>query len=93
MKALVTGAAKGLGLELAKSLAERGYELILVDYDKAALAKAKATFTAETKAWELDLSNGDDVKKLAQKIESEQVDVLINNAGFGYYGTCLPFKI
>ena len=86
MKALITGAAKGLGLEFAKLLEKRGYKLILVDCDEEALAKAKAIFPSDTKAWKMDLSDMGDVKKLAGKIDDEQVDVLINNAGYGYYG-------
>ena len=73
---LVTGAARGLGHELAKILDEEGCSLILVDRDSISFPNAR-TYTC-------DLSNLLQRKKLIEEIRSNtKVDILINCAGIG----------
>ena len=43
MKALITGASSGIGLEMAKILAKKNYDLILVSKDKEKLQKVNRT--------------------------------------------------
>ena len=86
MKALITGASSGLGRDFAFKLAEEGYDLILVsrDIDKLESIQSKIkNVNVEVKS--LDLSIKDNVYKLYEKYKGE-VDLLINNAGFGECG-------
>ncbi len=90
--ALVTGAASGLGYELALLLIKDEYNLILVDIDESKLKKVKAYFN-ETYKNEVHLLIKDlSQPNVAQEIFNETkdialIDVLINNAGFGLFGT------
>jgi uncharacterized protein len=89
---LVTGASGGIGEELARQLAAKGYDLILVARTQSkleTLAKdllGKYNIRAATIA--LDLSSHTATQDILKHLEAQQlkVDVLVNNAGFGEYG-------
>ncbi|MDC8001631.1 SDR family oxidoreductase [Aequorivita todarodis] len=88
---LVTGAASGLGFELALLLAKDGYDLILADVDAEKLQKTKETIAAQY-ASEIqliikDLSRSNVAEQIFHAIEGKPIDVLINNAGFGIFGS------
>ena len=82
--ALVTGAARGLGREIALALAESGASLVLSDIrnpmDTAAAVEAAG---APWIAVQADISDEVQVKAMAEKAVSKfgRVDILINNAG------------
>jgi 3-hydroxybutyrate dehydrogenase len=76
--ALVTGAASGIGLAVARELAAEGARVILSDVSAAALAEA-ATSIPGAVTIAADLSLRSDVKRLAA--EAGAVDILVNNAG------------
>ena len=82
--ALVTGAAQGLGREIALALAKNGAALVVSDiqYPKDTAAAIQET-GARSLAVQADISDEDQVKALAAKAASEygQVDILVNNAG------------
>jgi len=86
MKALVTGASSGIGLEMAKYLDTLGYEVILVARDKEKLESVAKTLKHKSKIIVMDLSQVEDIKSLYVLVKNDDIDVLINNAGFGLCG-------
>lgn len=88
--ALVTGAASGFGFEFSKLLAADSYNLILVDYNEPALVKAKEllshNYPVMVECIVFDLSLPQAAIYIFEKAKGKQVDVLINNAGFGLFG-------
>jgi short-subunit dehydrogenase len=85
--ALVTGATAGIGESFTRLLAQNGYNLILVARDLPRLqdraVALEAKFGISTKTIQADLSIDAGCKSIEDFISSHQVDVLINNAGFG----------
>ena len=86
MRALITGASSGIGKDMAKYLSSTGYDLILVARDKNALKKLKDELSTNVDIIDLDLGNEDNVYKVYKKTKDENIDMLINNAGFGLLG-------
>ena len=86
MKILITGASSGIGLEMAKYLAKDKHELILVARNKEKLEELQKTLPTKTKIIALDLSDIQMVKELYVLTKNDDIDVLINNAGFGSCG-------
>ncbi len=86
MKILITGASSGIGADMARIMAEKGHELILVARDKKKLESLKEELNAEVKIISLDISTTFNCMKLYNKVKKEDIDVLINNAGFGVFG-------
>lgn len=86
MKALITGASSGIGLEIAKYLAKNKHELILVARSKEKLEQLQQKLPTKTTIIALDLSNEQKVKELYVLTKNAQIDILINNAGFGSCG-------
>lgn len=83
--AVVTGAASGIGLELARALAEHGTRLVLADIEAAPLAEAARELAAltETDYQVCDVSQADSVEALAQFAEArfDKIHLVFNNAG------------
>lgn len=86
MKALVTGASSGIGLEMAKYLDSLGYEIILVARDKEKLESVASTLINKPKIIVMDLAKMEDIKSLYVLVKNDDIDVLVNNAGFGLAG-------
>lgn len=86
MKALVTGASSGIGYEISKYLSKKGYDIIAVARNKEALGNLKKEVKTNVQVICMDLSINSNCVKLYELLENEDIDVLINNAGFGMYG-------
>ena len=90
--ALVTGASRGIGRELARQLAADGCDLVLVGRDDHALDQLARELNAEhgvtVRTETIDLSAPAAAQQLWWRIErsSIAVDILVNNAGAGFYG-------
>ena len=84
MKALITGASSGMGRDMAKILSQKGYDLILVARDEKKLEEVKKQLKTETKIVVMDISKEENCKKIYE--ENKDIDILINNAGFGDAG-------
>lgn len=84
MKALITGASSGMGRDMAKILSQKGYDLILVARDEKKLEEVKKQLKTETKIVVMDISKEENCKKIYE--ENKDIDILINNAGFGDWG-------
>ena len=94
-KVLITGAARGIGREMARRFVEEGAEVLLVDYDEAALAEAAAALGPAARAFECDLSRPAHIERLKAQVAAAEgrVDILVNNAGVvdgGRYETVDP---
>lgn len=84
--AVITGASSGIGKEMAKILAKRGYALILVARREKRLESMARTLKTEVIPFEADVSSDEDRKRLLELIDRKNVEIFINNAGFGDCG-------
>jgi uncharacterized protein len=89
--ALITGASSGIGDQFARQLARRGYQLILVARRRDRLEQLAEQVASSAHVIECDLASEAD--KLDDKVETlgANVDLLVNNAGFGLRGHFLEF--
>jgi len=86
MKALITGASSGIGRDMARILSKKGYELILVARRKERLEELKKELKSSCEIICADLSKQVECEMLYDKVKEENIDILINNAGFGILG-------
>jgi uncharacterized protein len=91
--ALVTGASSGIGAAFAERLAQDGYDLIIVarrgDRLESLAAHLQTKHHVNVEVMVADLSKPDDLHAVERRIaEADQLELLINNAGFGGY---MPF--
>lgn len=86
MKALITGASSGIGKELAITLSSLGYDLYIVARNKDELDKIIDYCSGKVTTIALDLSKENNCYKLYEQLKDKDIDILINNAGFGDAG-------
>lgn len=93
--AFITGATSGLGKELAFLLAKKGIPLLLTGRQETALhslQKELENLTSVT-VFPADLFSPSDVENLLQKLSTHKPDLVINNAGIGFYGDIFSFSL
>jgi short-subunit dehydrogenase len=89
---LITGASSGIGYEMAKILASKNYNLILVarNFEKLQIIREelKGKYKVKVIILRKDLSSSEAAKSVYEEIKSQNLDVemVINNAGVGTYG-------
>lgn len=96
---LITGASSGIGYEMAKQLAAKNYNLILVARTEDKLVKLqndlKSQFSIEVEYLLYDLSEPNSAQDLYDQVKEKNYSVtgLINNAGFGDYGNFVEMSL
>lgn len=87
--AVVTGAARGIGLEIARTFLDAGYRVVLLDIDGAELQRAIASLKAVDAVLpiECDISAPSQVKAAVGRAETQfgRIDSLVNNAGIAVF--------
>lgn len=86
MKALITGASSGIGRDMARVLDKKGIDLILVARRKDRLEELKNELNVNVEIISLDISKEENCYALYEEVKDKNVDILINNAGFGLFG-------
>lgn len=84
MRALVTGASSGIGRDIAKELASRGYEVILVARNIDKLNEVKSELENKATIIQADLRDRQKCEQIVKDVG--YVDILVNAAGFGVFG-------
>ena len=81
--ALVSGGNRGIGLEICRQLAEKGYTVVLGSRDEQQGREASGKLGGDVHVRQLDVSDTVSVNRLVESIEEEfdRLDVLVNNAG------------
>ncbi|WP_207533258.1 SDR family NAD(P)-dependent oxidoreductase [Desertivirga arenae] len=87
--ALVTGANQGVGNEIAKALAAKGYVVYLGSRKLENGEKAAAAIGENAKAIQLDVTQQESIDAAVGRIQNEygRLDLLVNNAGISHGGT------
>lgn len=89
MKVLITGASEGMGKEMAIILHEQGHDLFLVARNEEKLKKLKRQLCGKPHIIALDIASTTNCVQLYHQLGEENIDIVINNAGFGMHGAFL----
>jgi NAD(P)-dependent dehydrogenase (short-subunit alcohol dehydrogenase family) len=86
--ALITGANKGIGLQIAKDLAEHGFSVLVGSRNLKQGEAAAKSVGADARPLQLDVTNQASITAAAERIRKElgRLDVLVNNAGMSHTG-------
>ncbi len=86
MTALITGASSGIGADMARILSEKGYDLILVARNKRKMEVLSKELKTNIEIIPMDISSTYNCTELYNMVKKRDIDILINNAGFGLFG-------
>ena len=89
--AVVTGAARGIGLAIAQKFLATGYRVALLDYDADTLAQTATALRENTLAVECDVSDPQQVQAAITRVAAHfgRIDALVNNAGIAVFKPAL----
>lgn len=85
---LVTGCTSGLGRAIAQTVLAAGYRVVVTAIAKADVADLAEAYPETALTFELDVTNAAQAREVVAQAEQQfgQIDVLVNNAGFGFMG-------
>ncbi len=86
MKALITGASSGLGEQFALRLSDMGCDIIITARREDKLEQLAKKIKTNVTVIKADLSKEEEVISLYNQVKDQNIDILINNAGFGMCG-------
>lgn len=92
---LITGGSGGIGKEVAKLFLNENYNLIIVGRTQTEIDKCKLELGNQPVIyWSMDLGCADSANRLFERVKKSEIeiDVLINNAGFGLYGNHIDIE-
>jgi short-subunit dehydrogenase len=84
--ALITGATSGIGLAFARTLARRGHDIVLVARDRERLDLVAAElrgYRVQVDVVVADLADRSQLAVVEERLRTQPVEILVNNAGFG----------
>ncbi len=96
-RALITGAASGIGRAISLRLAREGADVCLLDIDRtgmSAVAEQAAALHVRTLEIGCDVTQSDEIRGAVQHLLEtwQAIDILVNNAGVAYYGPTLKMS-
>ena len=83
---LITGASSGIGADMARILSDKGYDLILVARNKRKMEVLAKELKTNAEIIPMDISSTYNCTELYNLVKKKNIDVLVNNAGFGLFG-------
>ena len=86
MRVLITGASSGIGRDMARVFSKMGAELYLVARRTDRLEALRDELGTPCRIFDIDLSVENNCRVLYETLKTEEIDVLVNNAGFGAFG-------
>lgn len=86
MNILITGASSGMGKDMAEILNTDDNKLFLVARNEKRLKEIQSSLSSNTEIIPIDISIPDNCFKLYENLKNKNIDVLINNAGYGIFG-------
>ncbi|WP_295075051.1 SDR family oxidoreductase [Ruminococcus sp.] len=86
MKALITGATSGIGQSFAAKLSKKGWSLVLTGRNEEKLKELQKSLGGCIEIIAADLSTREDVFKVYEFCRNKDIDMLVNNAGYGLFG-------
>lgn len=90
MKALITGASSGIGRDMVRVLAQKGWDLFIAARRLDRLEELKGELAGSNIVCiKADVSTKEGCLALYEEVRNENIDMLINNAGFGVCGMFL----
>ncbi|MFF8788035.1 SDR family oxidoreductase [Streptomyces sp. NPDC015125] len=86
--AVVTGAARGLGKEIARELARRGARVALLGREEAALRRVASCLPAEARCWGVDVTDDDAMRQVGEEVHDRlgPASIVVANAGIAEGG-------
>lgn len=93
MVALITGASSGIGADIARILSDKGYDLILVARNKRKMEILAKELKTNIEIIPMDISSTYNCTELYNMVKKKNIDILINNAGFGLFGEFVNTKL